>query len=138
MLFRLPCCLFSSLYQLWQRKLTLSSKLQTCYLWYFGMHNLSNRFWLSSLKNSHPVSIFLQIWHTELHSSYLLFNNVSFEPYVLKFRFLSRTPSRFLFVLAFPFLLQPWQYSCQPLLDIFQMLWQMVFLSVFYLYVDVI
>jgi hypothetical protein len=49
-----------------------------------------------------------------------------------KFLFLSWIPSsRFLFILAFPFLLQPRKVACQPLLDIFQMLWQM-FRAVFW------
>jgi hypothetical protein len=88
MLFRLPCCLFSSLHQLWQRKLTLSSKIQTCFLWYFGMHNLWHKFRFLSLQTLHSIYILLQLWHTELHSSYhLLFNNVSFEPYVLEVNF---------------------------------------------------
>jgi hypothetical protein len=42
MLFRLHCCLFSSFYQRWQGKLTLYSKIQTCFLWYFGTHNLTD------------------------------------------------------------------------------------------------
>jgi hypothetical protein len=55
-----------------------------------------------------------------------------------KFIFLSWIPSsRFLFILAFYFLLQTWKNACLPLLDIVQMLWQMVFLSVFYLCVEV-
>jgi hypothetical protein len=74
-----------SLYQLWQRKLRLSSEIRTCFLSYFGMLNLWHKFWLSSQRTSHPISIPLQLWHTELYSTYhLLFNNVSFQPYVLE------------------------------------------------------
>jgi hypothetical protein len=105
----------------------------------FGMHNLCNRFSLSSLQTSHPIIILLQLWHTELHSRYhLLFNNVSFEPYGLEvhFPFLDSFFT-FRFILAFPLLLQPWKDACQPLLDIFKMLWKIVFLSVFYLWFDV-
>jgi hypothetical protein len=54
-----------------------------------------------------------------------------------KFFFLSWFPSsRFVFILAFPLLLQPRKDACQPFLDIFQVLWQMVFLPVFSLCVE--
>jgi hypothetical protein len=137
MSFRLPCCLFS-LYQIWQRKLTLFSKIKTCFLWYFGMHNLWHKFRLSSLQTSHRISLLLQLWHT-ISLAFLIYFLIMFpfSRMFWKFIFLSWIPSsRFLFILAFPFLLQPRKDACQPLLDIFQMLWQMV-LSVFYLCVEV-
>jgi hypothetical protein len=96
---------------------------------------------LSSQRTSHTIFILLQIWHTELHSIYHLRFLIIF-PFIhmfWKFIFLSWFPSsRFLFILAFPFLLQPWKDAYQTFLDIFQMLWQMVvFLSVIYLCVEV-
>jgi hypothetical protein len=88
--------------------LTLSSKIQTCFLWYFGMHNLCNKFWLSSPKTSHPISILLKIWHSELQSSYhlLIYFLIMFilSHMFCKFIFLSWIPSScYLFILAFSF-----------------------------------
>jgi hypothetical protein len=91
------------------------------------------QFRLSSLQTSHPIFFLLHLRHTELQSSYhlLIYFLIMFllSHVLLKFIFLSWIPSsRFLFILAFPFLLQPWENACQPLLDIFKILWQMVFL----------
>jgi hypothetical protein len=118
--------------------LTLSYKIQTCFLWHFGMHKLWHKFVLSSQRTSHPISILQKILRTELHSRFHLLISFLIMFHLIhifwSFIFLSCiTSSRFLFILAFRFLLQPCKDACLPLLDISQMLWQMVFLSVFVL-----